>query len=269
MRYWSRVTKEEKSALRGEWENAINGKQSDSVQQETLADSVTEKHRKTGAVADKRDNRPLLRQKRGHRLTDKSSKGSGLREKRSSGIKGPRGCTNLLRGKCTNPSCFFFFSHPPVCQNHKAESGCKCGDYCQFGRTEVDGQPSEKSKNSGGTGSVGSMKESIQLGCVSRDYPPRKCILREVGQSGPNHTVKFSKGTWHHIKIRERKGLSRGVVHEPFERNPCAPKFEESTQDETLRQERCGRREAYREVIVLLHPIDPRRLVLRKDRYAE
>ena len=113
MRYWSRVTKEEKSALRGEWENAINGKQSDSVQQETLADSVTEKHRKTGAVADKRDNRPLLRQKRGHRLTDKSSKGSGLREKRSSGIKGPRGCTNLLRGKCTNPSCFFFFRTLP------------------------------------------------------------------------------------------------------------------------------------------------------------
>ena len=27
-----------------------------------------------------------------------------------------------------------------------------------------------------------------------------------------NHTVKFSKGTWHHVKIWERKSSSRGVM---------------------------------------------------------
>ena len=40
------------------------------------------------------------------------------------------------------------------------------------------------------------MKETIQLGCVSKDYPRRKSVLREVSKLGSNHTVKFSKGTW-------------------------------------------------------------------------
>ena len=54
------------------------------------------------------------------------------------------------------------------------------------------------------------------------------------------------KGTWHHIKIREREGPSRGAVWkcEPHESNPCAPRFEERTQDETLHQEGCARRVA-------------------------
>ena len=82
-------------------------------------------------------------------------------------------------------------------------------------------------------GSVTLLKQSIQLGCVSRDYPPRKSTLREVGKMGLNHTVNFSKGTWHR------------VILEPYERNPCAPKFEERTQDETLHQERCARRVAW------------------------
>ena len=56
------------------------------------------------------------------------------------------------------------------------------------------------------------MKESAQLGCVSQDSFPRKCSLREKGKLGSKHTVKFSKGTWHQIKIRERKGPSRGTI---------------------------------------------------------
>ena len=47
--------------------------------------------------------------------------------------------------------------------------------------------------------------------CVSR-LPPRKPSLREVGELGSNHAIKFSKGTRHHIKNRERKGPSQGVV---------------------------------------------------------
>ena len=47
-------------------------------------------------------------------------------------------------------------------------------------------------------------------------------------------------------KNRERKGPSQGVMHEcePWERIPWAPKFEERTPNETLKQERCARREA-------------------------
>ena len=48
------------------------------------------------------------------------------------------------------------------------------------------------------------------------------------------------------MKIRERKGPSQGVAQkcEPRDRNPWAPKFEERTQEETLHQERCARRDA-------------------------
>ena len=56
------------------------------------------------------------------------------------------------------------------------------------------------------------LKESIQLGCVSQDFYPKKSILRKGGKLGLNHTIKLSKGTWHHIKIREGKRPSRGVI---------------------------------------------------------
>ena len=42
--------------MRGKWENAISGKQLDSVQEETLVVSATE------PIVDKKDNRPLLHQ---------------------------------------------------------------------------------------------------------------------------------------------------------------------------------------------------------------
>ena len=49
------------------------------------------------------------------------------------------------------------------------------------------------------------------------------------------------------IKIRERKGPSRGIIPkcEPHERSPCAPKFEERSHEETLTQERCARKAAW------------------------
>ena len=71
----------------------------------------------------------------------------------------------------------------------------------------------------------------------------RSRFLRKSTTSlGSNYTVKFSKNTWHHMKNRERKGPSRGVIQkcEPHERNPCANKFAERTRDETLHQERCA-----------------------------
>ena len=133
-----------------------------------------------------------------------------------------------------------------MCLNYKSETGCACGKKCRFRHVEIDSQPSRKSNKSRGKGSVALLKESIQLG-VSQDSHPRKSILRKEGKLGSKHTVKFSKGTWHHIKIRERKGPSRGFIHkcEPHERNLCAPKFEERSQEETLHQERCARRAAW------------------------
>ena len=82
---------------------------------------------------------------------------------------------------------------------------------------------------------------------MSADSHLRKSILRKAGKLGSNHVIKFSKGTWHQIKIRERKGSSRGLIRKSVrhECSPCAPEFEERTLDKTLHQERCARRAAW------------------------
>ena len=64
---------------------------------------------------------------------------------------------------------------------------------------------------------------------------------------GSKNTVKFSKSTWHLIKIRERKGPLRGIIEKcaPHERSPCAPYFEDRSHEETLHQEGFARKAAW------------------------
>ena len=71
-------------------------------------------------------------------------------------------------------------------------------------------------------------------------------FYRKKDNSDQNTPSNSPRARWHHIKIRERQGPSRGIVQKcaPHERNPCAPRFEERTQDETLQQQRCARRVA-------------------------
>ena len=59
------------------------------------------------------------------------------------------------------------------------------------------------------------------MGCVSQDSHPIKSFIRKKGTSGANHAVK---GTWHQLKIRERRGPSRGIIQkcDPHEPSPCA-----------------------------------------------
>ena len=70
---------------------------------------------------------------------------------------------------------------------------------------------------------------------------------REEQKKGSKRAVKFSKGTWHQLKNREREGPSWGIIQkcEPHERSPCAPKLGERSHEETLHQERCARRAAW------------------------
>ena len=109
-----------------------------------------------------------------------------------------------------------------MCQNYKSETGCTHGKKCFFRHVEAEEKPNKWSKKVG-----------------AKD--------REEGKLGSKHAVKFSRGTWHQIKIRERKGPSRGIMlkFEPHERGLCAPKFEERSHEETLHQERCARRAAW------------------------
>ena len=48
--------------------------------------------------------------------------------------------------------------------------------------------------------------------CVFQDSFRENPVLRELGKLGTKHADKFSKGTLHLIKIRERKGPSRWII---------------------------------------------------------
>ena len=67
------------------------------------------------------------------------------------------------------------------------------------------------------------------------------------GNASAGHTVKFSGRTWYEIRTRDTKGPSPGIIQkgDTHERNPCAPKFEERTPEETSRQEDCARNAAW------------------------
>ena len=143
------------------WEESgrvISGRQLDSVQEETLVVSATDR------IVDRKHNRPLLLQKRGHRLT----------------------CRQSLKGKCTAPSCNFW--HPPVCQNYQSESGCKVGDQCLFRQTEAGGQPSKKSKKSSGTGSVAILWRSVHHWVVCSKSASEKVYVAESWNVGTHHS---------------------------------------------------------------------------------
>ena len=150
-------------------------------------------------------------------------------------------CRHHLRGNCTSPSRDK--GHPPVPQNYTINSGSKFGEKCVFRHSEVDCQPSKKPKKSGGKGSVALLKNSKQLGC-SRIWS-RRNPSRFFGRARAACTsLKVHNAT---SKIRERKYPSKGVIQqsEPHERGPSPPKFEDTSQEETLQQERCARRDAW------------------------
>ena len=67
----------------------------------------------------------------------------------------------------------------------------------------------------------------------------------EIGIESHRHILK---GRMAPRKNSEKKGsIARSHMQKckPQERNPCAKNFEERTQDETLQQEKCARREAW------------------------
>ena len=113
------VTKSRKGreipAWNGKWENAISGKQLDSVRKETHVVSFMIERLVTDAIRNLKDHRLLLHQKRRHRLTERNhvkvqaSEWKVLLEKEAE----LRADISFGR-KCTNPSCNYW--HPPVSQ---------------------------------------------------------------------------------------------------------------------------------------------------------
>ena len=126
-----------------------------------------------------------------------------------------------------------------MCQNYKSETGRVFGNNCHFQHVEAEGKPNKRSKKGGARGSAAILKESIQIGCVSQDFYPRKFILREPGKLGTKHTtkLKFGKERVHREELSNSVRLMSVVL--------CAPKFGKRSHEETLHQERCARKAAW------------------------
>ena len=63
----------------------------------------------------------------------------------------------------------------------------------------------------------------------------------------PIQRVRLTKSTLRHASIREKKGPSLGKINVkvPHQRSPHAMKFEDTSREETERQQRCARSKAW------------------------
>ena len=172
-----------------------------------------------------------------------ASRKKNLRGRSPSGKFARQPCKDNLKGICTKAPCDYW--HPPECQFCKSESGCKFGDKCSFAHRQVEGQPSKKPKKDGDKSAVAILKDTRHLGCVFQDTEPPESlsILRKSTKVlGSTRRVRSTKATQRHANIRENKGPSLGKVHVkvPHQRSPYALIFEDRSQEEIERQERCA-----------------------------
>ena len=115
----------------------------------------------------------------------------------------------------------------------------------------VNSAQSARFRTGGEISAVAIVKDVRQLGCVSQDAePPESSAILRKGPKilGPIRRVRFTKTALRQADIRESKGpsLKKILVQLPHQRSPYALKFEDRSQDETERQERCARGDTWR-----------------------
>ena len=144
---------------------------------------------------------------------------------------------------------------------NKTETGCEVGDKCLFPHYKVDEQPNKKPKKSNipkrresdDKNIVAIVKSVSQLGCASQDSG---ALVSQGGKSrenpmlkvlGPIRRVRFTKSTLRHASIPKKKGPSLGKINVKVlhQRSPHATKFEDRSQEDTERQQRCARSKAW------------------------
>ena len=92
---------------------------------------------------------------------------------------------------------------------------------------------------------VAIVKDVRQLGCVSQDVePPESAAILRKGTKvlGLIRRVRVTKAALRQANIRESKGPSLIQVKLPHQRSLYAVKFEDKSQEEIERQERCSSR---------------------------
>ena len=157
-------------------------------------------------------------------------------------------CKYFLKGTCTKSLCEY--RHPPECHFYKSESGCKFGAECSLLHWKVEEQPNKKPKKGEDKSVVAIVKSVRQLGCVSQDAePPDSTTISRKGKRvlEPIRRVRFTRAALRQANIRDNKSPSLGKIQvkSPHQRSPYALKFEDRSQEETARQERRARGDAW------------------------
>ena len=182
------------------------------------------------------------------------SRKRSVKGKSNPGIILRQPCRYDLKGACTRTPCEHW--HPPECQFHKNESGCKAEDKCLFPNHKVDEQQSQKERPFSKKKRKRRQKcsgycENLSLRWVVSRKTRSHWILKEANK--PRETR--CKKSWDRFEeydslslrlrqasIQKKKGPSLGKVQvkNPHQRSPYAMKFEDQSQEETERQQRCA-----------------------------
>ena len=127
-------------------------------------------------------------------------------------------CIHYLKGTCIRSPCEYW--HPPECQFHKTETGCKAVDECLFPHHTVDVQPNKKTKKgyyshkkreNDDKNAVAILKFVPQLGCVSQDSDA--LVSQRGKQSGETRCKKSwvnSKSTVHSVYATSSRYPGKG-----------------------------------------------------------
>ena len=163
-----------------------------------------------------------------------------------------------LKGTYTRSSCEYW--HPPGCQFYKTETGCKAGDKCLFPHHAVDERPNKTKERLLFTRKKWKRRQECSGycdNCATTGLPVARLGSILVSQSGkpPRRnpmqkvlgSIRKVRSTLRQASIREKKGPSLGKiqVQNPHQRSPYAMKFEDRSQGETERQQRCARSKAW------------------------
>ena len=144
---------------------------------------------------------------------------------------------------------------PPGCDSNGRVSGWGArrwqADKCSFAHRQVGGRPGKKNEKGWWQKCSGHIERCTAVGLRISGYGAAGIcsILRKYTKVlVSTRRARFTKAALRQTNIREKKGPSLGTnqVKVPRQRRPYALKFEDRSQEEIERQERCARGDAWK-----------------------
>ena len=188
-----------------------------------------------------------------------SRKKKGVRGRSQTGSILRQPCRYDVKGTYTRSPCEYW--HPPECQFFKNESGCFAGDKCLFPHSKVEEQPGKKPKKGFQNGKkrrqgcCSCCENCTTIGlCLERLRAVRTSEKKREISGKPRQNIWDQSDEYDSHSLRHVKQVSEQIKDHRMEKNqskflvsevPNAVKFEDRSQEETARQERCARGKAW------------------------